>query len=344
MAEKEVLELNVKFNEKAYLEEGAKVYAQRADVEAAAVKIHNEGYSNIILLGIGGTEFEFAQFEYLLNKKTNIEVIAANAADFNTVRPKKLNKDSVVVTSSASGDTVEIVEAVSKLEEEGIRVVAFTKKTGKLGGIASNVIEAATKTGECEYGYMLNAFFLYKLAQLNGDFDGYDKFADQLEGIYESLVGVKKAWAKRSDEYAKADHNKLYTIFTGSGSLFGETLLFAMCILEEMQWVRTRPLTSAQFFHGTLELIEPGVPVFIIKGEDEYRAQDNRVEAFCKQIGAEHYVFDTKEFAVCVSDEFRELVVPWIVTAALTGYMSIDYEKYTRHNLAYRRYYRQFKY
>ena len=39
-----------------------------------------------------------------------------------------------------------------------------------------------------------------------------------------------------------------------------------MCILEEMQWKRTRYITSADFFHGTLELVEPGVPVFLFMG------------------------------------------------------------------------------
>ena len=51
-------------------------------------------------------------------------------------------------------------------------------------------------------------------------------------------------------------------MFIGSGALWGETILFSMCILEEMQWKRTRYITSADFFHGTLELVEPGVPVF----------------------------------------------------------------------------------
>ena len=34
-----------------------------------------------------------------------------------------------------------------------------------------------------------------------------------------------------------------------------------MCILEEMQWIRTRPVHASDFFHGTLELVEPGVSV-----------------------------------------------------------------------------------
>ena len=46
-----------------------------------------------------------------------------------------------------------------------------------------------------------------------------------------------------------------YTMFIGSGALWGETILFAMCLLEEMQWKHTRYISSADFFHGTLEAV-----------------------------------------------------------------------------------------
>lgn len=343
MIEKEKVEL-INFDEDMYLKDGEAIITERKVAEELAEKIHNEGYKNIFLLGIGGTEFEFAHFAYLVAKKSDVEIYAVNAADVNTVRPKKLCKDSLVITASASGDTVEIVEAVKWMVAEGIRVVAFTKKEKPLGQLAQNVIEANVKTGECEYSYVLQAYFIYSLLNKRGDFDDYAKFADQLNNIFKDLLDIKKRFEPKADAIAKNCYNAPYTIFTGSGALWGETLLFAMCLLEEMQWVRTRPVTSAQFFHGTLELVEPGVPVFIVKGEDEYRAQDNRVEAFCKQINAEYYVFDTQEYAVSVDPEFRELVAPMIATACLSGRLATHYEVYTKHNLRYRRYYRQFKY
>ncbi len=37
--------------------------------------------------------------------------------------------------------------------------------------------------------------------------------------------------------------------------------------LEEMQWKRTRPVSSAEFFHGALELLEKDVPLILVKGE-----------------------------------------------------------------------------
>ena len=121
-----------------------------------------------------------------------------------------------------------------------------------------------------------------------------------------------------------------------------------MCILEEMQWKRTRYVTSADFFHGTLELVEPGVPVILFKGEDECRALDNRVEAFLRSgvTGDEDYVIvDTAEFGIPGLDpEFRAIVSPWILSSIITDRLAAYYELVTKHNLDYRRYYHQFDY
>lgn len=54
-------------------------------------------------------------------------------------------------------------------------------------------------------------------------------------------------------------------MFIGSGALWGATILYSMCLLEEMQWKRIR-ITSHDFFHGTLELLEPGVPGVPVHG------------------------------------------------------------------------------
>lgn len=216
---------------------------------------------------------------------------------------------------------------------------------GILGGIVTRAIQSGVKTiGGIEFSYVLESFLIYSLLHKKGYFPGYPKFADELKNIFRDLVDIRKVWEPKAENIAKHCWNAPYTIFTGSGALWGETELFAECLLEEMQWVRTRPITSAKFFHGTLELVEPGVPVIIIKGEDEFRKQDNRVEDFCKLINAEYYVLDTQEYKINVSDEFRPLVVPWIATALLTERLTNWYETFTKHNKKYRRYYRQFKY
>ena len=107
----------IKFDEPKYLEDGKAVVSQRKEAEDLAKVIHDQGYSNIFLLGIGGTEFEFGHYEYLLSRMSDVDIYSVNAADVNTVRPKKLNKDSLVITASASGDTVEIVQAAKWMKD-----------------------------------------------------------------------------------------------------------------------------------------------------------------------------------------------------------------------------------
>ena len=66
-----------------------------------------------------------------------------------------------------------------------------------------------------------------------------------------------------------------------------------------------------------IRLVEKGVPVFVVKGEDEYRAQDTRVENFLKKIGHEDaVVIDLAEFALDgVDKEFRPIYSPMITTS-----------------------------
>lgn len=335
----------LKFNVSEYLEKGKVALSLKENAEDVADKIVSEGFKNIYLMGMGGTEFELYHFQYILNKYFDIKVKLVNAADFLLIKDEELNAESIVVTASSSGNTVEIINATRILVEKNIRVVAFTSKNSELGELATFVIDQAAITGEVEFSYATQSLFFYKLLNLLGQFDEYEKFSYELESIFENLVQIRKNFEKKADIWASNLYKAEHTIFTASGALWGECLLYSMCLLEEMQWIRTRPVSSSQFFHGTLELVEPGVPVFIIKGEDEFREQDNRVESFCRKINAEHYVFDTKEFALNnISDEFRKFLVPWIATALLTDRMSKHYENYTKHNLSYRRYYRQFQY
>ena len=66
---------------------------------------------------------------------------------------------------------------------------------------------------------------------------------------------------------------------------------------------------------------------------------------FCKQYTDKLAVIDTAEYAVSgLDDEFRPLVSPMIAAATLHERLSKHYERITKHNLAYRRYYRQFAY
>ena len=353
MQETEKIEI-MNFDQEGYLADGkAAVEAGKKMIELAD-RVADEGYDAVFLMGVGGTWDELMQLEYLMNKfgDNDLEVYLLHAAEWNVMGHKRMTERSVVLTASESGTTPEVLEAVKKLKQMGVRTFAMTKPEGLIGQAvgAENCIRMASNhgAGGCEMGYYLADCFGLRLLNRRGCFPKFDLFIEQTENVWAELLDMRKRFEPKAEEFARKYGLAPYTMFIGSGALWGETILFSMCILEEMQWKRTRYITSHDFFHGTLELLEPGVPVVLFKGEDECRALDNRVEAFLRsgKTGDEDYfIVDTAEYAIPgLDDDFRVIVSPWILSSLVTDRMAAYYETVTKHNLKYRRYYHQFDY
>lgn len=332
-----------KFDYEKYYADGKASYEKRGQIEEIADKIHERGYSNIFLVGIGGTWAEFYHLKYIFNRYSDLDVYLENAAELIAIGNRKLTKDSIVITSSSSGDTKEIVEATAWMKEKGIEVIAFAKEGSPVAANSTYVINS--EAADCEDAYLLFQILGLRLMHKRGEFPKYEKYIDQLKNLHTNLVRIREEADDKLFDIAQKYYKEPYNIFVGSGILWGEVYLFSMCILEEMQWVRTKSVTSADFFHGTLELVEKGVPVFLLKGEDECRKLDTRVENFAQKFTDKLVVIDTAEYALDgIDDEFRVLVSPMITSALLTERLARHYETFTKHNLKYRRYYRQIEY
>jgi len=333
------------FDIEKYLKEGSEVYGKRAEIEAMADEISERSYDNIVLIGIGGTWDEWYPIKHVMEHYTKTPIILENAAELCIKNNRNyITEKSCVLTMSASGDTKEILEAVKMLRSESIPIYGFTKSAETpLARLLTKAIYVSC--GDCEANYLICFMLGLRLLYNAGEYPDYARFADQMKYLYEDLLLIRQQFESRAREIAEAYAKEPYSIFVGSGTLWGETVLFSMCILEEMQWVRTRAVSSADFFHGTLELVEKGVPVFLIKGEDEYRVLDERVERFASQYTDKMVVIDTKEYDLPgISEDFRVITSPMILTALLSERLAAHYELVTGHSLKFRRYYRQFEY
>lgn len=333
------------FDVKKYMEEGKTAYSKRADIEKMADQLTKRGYNNIVVIGIGGTWAEWHPVVHVMRHYTDLPIYLENAAELCIKTDKRyLTKDSLVITASASGNTKEILEAVKMCKEMGIEVAGFSKDMETpLAKELDYII--ANPCGDCEHSYMMFFMLGLRLLYNRGEFPAYEKFADQMANLHDNLLRIREEFEPRAAGIARDYAREPYNIFIGSGTLWGETYLFSMCILEEMQWVRTKSVTSADFFHGTLELVEKDVPVFLFKGEDEYRPLDERVERFCEKLTDKLVVIDTKDYALeGIDDEFRVICSPMILTSLVTERLAAHYELNTGHSLDFRRYYRQFEY
>ena len=174
--------------------------------------------------------------------------------------------------------------------------------------------------------------------------DGYAELLDGARGLPEALLAAKRAFESRAGEIATELAQGLFHIVVGAGPTWAEAMYYGMCILEEMQWILTRPVHAAEFFHGPLELVEPGVSCMLLKGEDPSRPLVERVERFVRSHTDRVTVIDAADVVMPgVSEQLRRLMAPAILATQLER-VSAHLEVLREHPLTTRRYYRTVSY
>ncbi|MDO4345008.1 MAG: SIS domain-containing protein [Eubacteriales bacterium] len=320
--------------------------ALRPQIEAAVDKVCQEGYSNIFFIGCGGTYAHSLPMKYWMDSDSTIETHSVIAAEFMAMHHQKFTKDSVCVFSTRSGNTKEIVAAAKFCKEAGARTMVYVSNdnTPVCEYADYKFFSFAEDDCLCEAIYTYMITLLGRFMKNAGQFEKYDVFMDQYAKIVPFLLEAKESYEDKCAAIAAEHKDTDYHMIVGSGMLWGEAYDYAMCILEEMQWIKTKSIHAAEYFHGTLELVEEGTSLILFYGEDETRPLMDRVMEFSKKITKSINVFDTKDIKLPFDDpQFRKIVSP-MVMYAITERLSCHLEKERKHPLTTRRYYRQMEY
>ena len=328
------------FHEEAIRREHENGLSIIASTQEAVDRICAEGYENIFYIGIGGTILYAGQFGHIVKEMGSmLPLFLENAADFNVVGNPFFSEKSIVVIASISGDTKEVVETVDLVHSMGAKVLGYVEKAGSpLFEKCDYVV--STTGGEYYFWYAVTLRFLAN----RGDFPDYDQFMEELKNMPDNVVEIYKKSDAKAKAFADQYCDSPLTYLVGSGNLEDWAVCYGMCIMEEMQWMPTRPISAANFFHGTLEVITRDIPVILIKGEDKTRPLMDRVEKFVNTVSANVTVFDTMDYELKgISDKFRWILAP-IVARSSFQRVSVHLEHNRRHPLAIRRYYRRLDY
>ncbi|MEG1274354.1 MAG: SIS domain-containing protein [Ruthenibacterium sp.] len=336
------------FHEKEDIDSVNGALALRGEIEGILDKIWADGFDGIYFIGIGGTYASSLQVEVYMRGKSSLPVYVENAAEFLTTGNKRFTDKSVVILSSVSGNTKEMVELVDCVHAKGARVFSFIDMPGTVltQPDKQDYLVMYPKNEQLKF-YMVANYLMYK----NGEFADYERYNREMEAhLAIALTAVEKeadAWAY---DYAKSQvafrdaHPDLPHYFVGSGNQWGATYSYAMCYWEEQMWIRTKSITCQEFFHGMQEIIVADTPVTLFMGEDEQRPLSERVARFLPQVCANYTIIDTKEFALKgISDAFRGSI-SHLVMHAVNNRVDTYMELCLRHPLSIRRYYRQFEY
>lgn len=313
---------------------------------SAIAECLENGAENVFFLGTGGAAILMMPASQLLQRQSSFPAYLEMSAELVLTGHQALGPKSIVVIPSLSGTTKESIEVMNFCKEKGAKIISLIghADTPLAKGADYAFVNFAEDDTSCESFYVQSLLIALSIMHLRGEYPEYTDTVQELVRLPHALLEVKRVFEDRAEQFAEAIKDEPYHIVSGAGTTWPEAFYYGMCILEEMQWIRTRPVHASDFFHGTLELVEKGVSVLLFKGEDASRPLVERVERFVPSYTDKVRVLDTAEFALPgISERVRALISP-VILATVLERISAHLEVKRNHPLTTRRYYKRVAY
>ncbi|MBQ6654449.1 MAG: SIS domain-containing protein [Erysipelotrichaceae bacterium] len=331
----------INFNAETIIRNYDFIYQQRLTIEKIADEVCAQGFDLLFLTSSGGSMAMMEPFRHYLNVYSRLPVDSMVSADFLLTGNNRLTDKSVAFLTSKSGDTRETIECAEKLREMGVRIVSVC-------GVGNSKLASLS---DWSFAYLDGRpqelvfwFIIGKIMYNEGYFEDYPDFADNLQNLGRALAQVRIDCDEKCRQYAESYWNEPYNIWIGSGDLWPTAYSYSMCVLEESLWIRTKSVSSAEFFHGTLELVDKDTCVTLLLGEGVTRSQDERVREFVRGLTDKFTCFDTRDYQLeGIKPQYRKYLSP-IVMAAVLQRIGKNAEVIMQHPLETRRYYRKSNY
>ncbi len=238
--------------------------------DAGLTKEYLEGVSNVYIVACGTAYHAGLVGKYIIEKKTRIKVDVEVASEFRYRNPV-IDNNTLVIVLSQSGETLDTLEAMKEAKRNGARVVAITNVVGSsIAREADHVIytwagpEIAVASTKA---YTTQMVILYLLAT-----DMAMKFGKITRTEYENdITGLFRLKSKIEEVLTYSDKVRdVADKIKDQNSMFylGRGLDYVIAVegalkSKEISYIHSEAFASGELKHGTIALIEEGVPVVI---------------------------------------------------------------------------------
>ncbi|MEN9438961.1 MAG: glutamine--fructose-6-phosphate transaminase (isomerizing) [Leptotrichiaceae bacterium] len=238
--------------------------------DAGLTKEYLEGINKIYIVACGTAYNAGLIGKFILEKKTRINVELDVASEFRYRNPIVDDKTLVIVLSQ-SGETLDTLEGLKEAKRNGAKVLAITNVVGSsIAREADNVVYtwagpeiavASTKayTTQMVILYLIAIDMAYKFCKMTRE-----EYVQDIDDLYalRPLVEKMLTYNKQIKEIAnvvKTSHSMFY---------LGRGLDFLIAVegalkSKEISYIHSEAFASGELKHGTIALIEEGVPVII---------------------------------------------------------------------------------
>ena len=200
---------------------------------------------------------------YFIEKYLSIPAKVEIASEF---RYKKLflNKDTLVIAISQSGETADTLEAVKIAKEYGASTLGIINVyASSIAREVDNVIytkagtEIAVATTKAYLAQVeILSLLVYKSMNNSDSFNSFNEELSKLPILLDSIINNSSEYKKIAKEIYKKKN-----IF-----FIGRSIDYAVCMegslkLKEISYIHSEAYPAGELKHGTISLIEEGTPV-----------------------------------------------------------------------------------
>ena len=297
--------------------------------DAGFTKEYLEGVSNVYIVACGTAYHAGLVGKYIIEKKTRIKVDVELASEFRYRNPV-IDENTLIIVLSQSGETLDTLEAMKEGKRKGAKVVAITNVVGSsIAREADHVIytwagpEIAVASTKA---YSTQMMILYLLAiDMAYKFNKITK--EQYEHDIDSLYNLKEKVEKVLEHSEKVEKVAVKILNQQSIFYLGRGLDYMIAVegalkSKEISYIHSEAFASGELKHGTIALIDEGVPVVINVTQSDLF--DKSVSNIKEVVARGAYVIAVaKEGNTLVEEVADEVFYIPAVEDEYTGFLSI---------------------
>ena len=233
----------------------------------------------IIVIACGTSFYAAMVAKYAIEHWTRTPCEVELASEFR-YRDPILDKSTLVVTISQSGETMDTLMAIRYARQQRARVLSICNTNGSTIPRESDAViythagpEVAVASTK---GFLAQVVACYLLALYIAQVKGM-KYGDEIDGILAEIGKIPDGIQRMLDEGDKM--RKLATELSGSRSILflGRHVGYPVALegalkLKELAYIHAEGFAAGELKHGPIAVVEEGLPVFVIvppKGRDQ---------------------------------------------------------------------------
>ena len=224
-------------------------------------------YDEIHIVACGSAMYAGMIGKILFEEKTNTKTIIDVASEYR-YKNNIYNNKTLVIVISQSGETADTIAALKKAKEQNIDTLAIVNvKTSTIARLADKSIfieageEIAVATTKA---YLLQvaviSLLALKTAKDKKILDNIDKYIKEFEKVPQLVKNIIDK-TKKYEEIAKEIYNNEDIFFIGRKLDYAISLEGSLK-LKEISYIHSEAYQAGELKHGTISLIDKGMPVF----------------------------------------------------------------------------------